>query len=139
MSSCCDNGQVSRPPGRGVCPANGRSYGSVGRKALFHHVLEPWRRAVASKAWYFCDDPDCDVVYFSEDREMLRRGDLRAEVGQKSRRPGRPVCYCFGLSAGAIVEDRTGEARQFILEQTRCGLCACEVRNPSGRCCLKDF
>jgi hypothetical protein len=26
-----------------------------------------------------------------------------------------------------------------VIEQTRLHNCACDVRNPSGRCCLKDF
>jgi len=29
--------------------------------------------------------------------------------------------------------------RDFVVAQTRLGLCACDTRNPSGRCCLIDF
>jgi len=29
--------------------------------------------------------------------------------------------------------------KAFVIQQTKEGLCACESRNPSGRCCLADF
>jgi hypothetical protein len=29
--------------------------------------------------------------------------------------------------------------REFVVEQTKLKHCACEVQNPSGKCCLKDF
>jgi len=29
--------------------------------------------------------------------------------------------------------------KDFVVEQTKADVCACDIRNPSGRCCLKDF
>jgi len=38
------------------------------------------------------------------------------------------------------VADGTAKAmKAFVVQQTKEGLCACEARNTSGRCCLADF
>ncbi|MBI4278991.1 MAG: hypothetical protein HY660_11085 [Armatimonadetes bacterium] len=52
------------------------------------------------------------------------------------------VCYCFGFTARDIIEDsqQHGESWIFgeITAKVKAGLCACEIKNPSGRCCLGD-
>jgi hypothetical protein len=117
-----------------TCPVNGRSYPAVQFKTLLHQVHQPWDKALKQQTYYFCDDPDCEVVYFAEDQTVYRRADLRQEVGQKSREADRPLCYCFD------VRWREAEsARDFVVEQTRQSHCECATRNPSGKCCLKDF
>ena len=53
-----------------------------------------------------------------------------------------PVCYCFAFSAQDIVEDaqahETPRIPLEIRDKIRAGLCACEVKNPRGTCCLGD-
>jgi len=31
------------------------------------------------------------------------------------------------------------DAKSFVIEKTKGHFCECEARNPSGKCCLKDF
>lgn len=125
-------------PDKHVCPVNGRVYAAVDHRTVLHHVKTPWARPILAQGYYFCTDPDCEVVYFGEDDRLLRRDDLRTAVGQKSRAPDRPLCYCFDIRASDARSDG-GCALQFVIEQTRDGSCDCAVRNPSGRCCLKEF
>ena len=64
------------------------------------------------------------------------------EVWPKETGMDTPVCYCFSFSVRDIVEDaRKHEIPKIPLEirdKIRAGLCACEVKNPSGMCCLAD-
>jgi len=141
MTDCCTNTACDRtPPKTAVCPRNGRAYAGVERRTVLHHVRQPWAHTLAHQVYYFCDDPNCDVVYFGEDQSLLIRGDLRGEVGQKSQGLDKTLCYCFDINAADIqTKDVYVQARAFVIEQTRNATCDCTVRNPSGRCCLKDF
>lgn len=138
MSDCCDNDACPDYPKKAVCPANGRTYQRVERKTLLHHLRKPWQIELPQQGYYFCDSPDCEVVYFGQDRQTFTRADLRTAIGQKSRHPDRTLCYCFDVTQHDLAQ-RLDTARGFVIEQTRDGTCDCEIRNPAGRCCLKDF
>jgi len=53
------------------------------------------------------------------------------------------LCHCFDIAESTYrnaLADGTAEAtKAFVVQQTKDGLCACESRNPSGRCCLASF
>ncbi len=53
------------------------------------------------------------------------------------------LCYCFDIPEEDYREamrNETGEEiRAFVVRQTAGKRCACDIRNPSGRCCLADF
>ena len=138
MNTCCST-RHNDYPDKHVCPVNGRVYEAVNHRTVLHHAKAPWARQVPAQGYYFCTDPDCEVVYFGEDDCLLTRNDLRAAVGQKSRAPDRPVCYCFDIRANDALAENAVIARQFVIDHTRDGSCACAIRNPSGRCCLKEF
>lgn len=133
MSSCCQKDQRTE-----ICPVNGKSYQRVDQKTLLHMVKQPWHNNIKDQAWYFCDSPDCDVVYFGPDSDYYTVADLRVPVAQKSASPNRVLCYCFDITAEDFKQKPT-QTRDFVVQQTKAGNCACDIRNPSGRCCLKDF
>jgi hypothetical protein len=133
--SCVNN----HSPDKHVCPVNGRVYASVDRRTVLHQIKTPWQRQVPEQGYYFCTDPDCEVVYFGDDDRLLRRNDLRTTVGQKARTPDRPICYCFDIRANDALAENAAIARQFVIDHTRDGSCDCAIRNPSGWCCLKEF
>lgn len=88
--------------------------------------------------YFFCSDDDCNVVYFAEDNSRVLRNELRESVGQKSKHSQRTICYCFDIKLSDIERDPQ-KYKQFVIEQTKQSQCNCEIRNPSGKCCLKDF
>ncbi len=141
MTDCCAHSACDRtPPKTAVCSRNGRRYTGVALRTVLHHVRQPWARALTEQAYYFCDDPDCDVVYFGDDQSLLMRADLRHAVGQKSISPDKTLCYCFDIDTSSLLtREEQVRARAFVIEQTRNANCDCEIRNPSGRCCLKNF
>lgn len=135
----CDstNNNIS---GKAICPLNGQRYAQVSRRTVMHQVRQPWRRELTAQSYYFCDDPNCDVVYFGNDQQLILRSEMRQTVGQKSITADKSVCYCFDI----LLRDLQTKHDQitlkaFVTEQTRTSACDCEIRNPSGKCCLKDF
>jgi len=132
MAGCCGSKQQS---GQGVCPGHGGTCREVPFRTVLHHLRTPWRVALPSQRYFFCDEADCPVVYFGEDGARFEQEALREQVGQKGRAGEAMLCYCFDI--------RYAEAepalKAYVVEQTRDGLCSCDTRNPSGRCCLKDF
>jgi hypothetical protein len=89
------------------------------------------------QGYYFCDDPDCEVVYFGEDDSVIKKSELRTIVGIKARQPYALTCYCFGVSN--LNAQQHPAVRDFIVDKTKAGFCSCDTSNPSGHCCLKDF
>ncbi|HIJ21725.1 MAG: hypothetical protein HON68_01210 [Gammaproteobacteria bacterium] len=86
---------------------------------------------------YFCDDSNCDVAYFGNDDSVIYKSQVRTNIGVKEQSNKKLLCYCFGVSD----EDYqlNPSTKDFVIEQTKMGMCSCETSNPSGRCCLKDF
>jgi hypothetical protein len=138
MSDCCTtSGETTQPPAKHRCPVNGKTYTTVPLTSIFHHINAPWNWRMKQQSYYFCEDPDCEVVYFGRDDSVIERSALRTPVGIKEKSDDSLVCYCFGVS---VHEARTNPlAKAFVIEQTKSRVCACEAHNPSGRCCLKDF
>ncbi len=124
-----------------ACPVNGARSKKVDlltvRSLLRHLPL-----GMARSQYYFCEAPACDAVYFSADPKapIFRRADLLVRVGMKEVADPIPVCYCFGFTRKDIADEvaRTGGStvpRRITIE-VKAGNCACEVKNPSGKCCL---
>ena len=125
---------------KATCPINGLTYSGVKMKTILHQVKKPWRLDLLDQHYFFCDDPKCDVVYFGEDNSTLVRNDLRISVGQKSHNQEKTICYCFDVRFSDFDSGKNQEkAKAFVVEQTKNGSCDCELRNPSGKCCLKNF
>ena len=137
MSDCCSstNCSISNPQKR-RCPVNGNECRSVSSKTIAHHIAQPWAWDGKREAYYFCDDPDCDVVYFSDDDIVITKSRLRTEVGVKSTSEDSLTCYCFGVTKS---QASNPDIKQYVIEQTKQGTCSCDSANPSGKCCLKDF
>lgn len=88
-----------------------------------------------------CRDAGCEVVFYGSVGTTLSTSELNVEPGFKAGRDGL-VCYCF-LHTKADIECQlseigTSEVFQSIKSEVQAGNCACEVRNPSGKCCLGE-
>lgn len=137
MSDCCNTETSTPAPRKRACPADGTVATEVKPETLLHHLKAPWAQELKPQKYYFCDDPDCDVVYFGEDDSLFCLDEIRGPVGQKLSGPDKLLCYCFGVSQSDYLHNP--EVKDFVVAQTKAGSCACDHRNPSGRCCLKDF
>ncbi len=143
MSNCCSIGEKSAAANVMACPANGARSKQVDMltvRSLVRHLP----LGMPATQYYFCAAPDCDVVYFALDPQALifRRADLLVRVRAKDESDAIPVCYCFGFTRKDIEDEIAAAGRSTVAErisaEVKQGNCACEVKNPSGKCCLGD-
>ncbi len=144
MSDCCSvNAKIGAAPAVMACPVNGARSKQVDMLTVKSLVRQlPLR--MPDTQYYFCDASDCEVVYFTFDAEAprFRREDLVVRVGAKETADPIPICYCFGFTRQDIWDEiwRTGKSTvaERIAAEVEGGRCACEVKNPTGKCCLGD-
>ncbi len=142
MSDCCSvNPKNGTAPAVMPCPVNGARSKQVDVltvKSLVRQLL----LGMPNDQYYFCEARDCDVVYFPFDAQapVFRREDLLVRVGAKEKADPIAVCYCFGFTRRDIRDEiaNTGHSTvgDRITAEVKAGNCACEVKNPSGKCCL---
>jgi len=144
MSDCCGSSCSSESadkqnslPRKFTCPENAQQYVEVSNKTILQHIKSPWQHPLQEEKYYFCDDPNCDVVYFGLTGSRINKSELRTVVGIKENNDEALVCYCFGVSKALAKQN--ADIKTYVTQQTKEKNCACDVRNPSGRCCLKDF
>ena len=137
------NGLTRKQPSGGVrCPVGG----NVGKRVLSLTVKNLVRNDsddVEGSDWFFCNQPDCDVVYFANDGRTISKDALKVRVGVKEKNPPRLVCYCFGHTVESIREEieRTGKSTVMasVSAKVQSGDCSCELLNPEGTCCLGEM
>lgn len=141
MSDCCS---VSAKIGAVLpCPVNGTRSKQVDMLTV-KSLVRTLPLGMPNTQYYFCDASDCDVVYFAleEGAPMFRREDLIVRVGAKETADPIPVCYCFGFTRKDIKREIAETGRSTVADRIKtevnAGNCACEVKNPSGKCCLGD-
>lgn len=143
MSDCCGsscetkNTDKNPAPRKFTCPANSEEYIPVATKTMLQHLKSPWNKSLSAEQFYFCSDNNCDVVYFGLEGSVINKNELRQPIGVKEKDENALICYCFGVTKTMAKEN--SEIKNYVKQQTKQHNCACDIRNPSGRCCLKDF
>ncbi len=122
-----------------TCPECGIEGKIVGIKTLRNLITGGG--VIDSENYRFCATSDCPVVYYdSNGSTTFRKEDLIVRVGLKETVPPIPVCYCFEITEENIREEIYGTGNSTVYQRIRAeveaGRCACEIKNPSGRCCL---
>ncbi len=136
MSCACCNTTTKKT--RMSCPVCGQNCFPVSSQTILHQVQFPENQAIAEGDYAFCANSECNIGYFSPSN-TIPKACLRAfQPDQEAM-----LCHCFDISESIYrmaLDDGTAETmKAFIVQQTKAGLCACESRNPSGRCCLANF
>ncbi len=144
MSDCCSvNAKSGSAPAVMACPTNGARSKRVDALTV-KSLVRKLPLGMPNTQYYFCDASDCELVYFALDTEAprFRREDLVVRVGAKETADPIPICYCFGFTRQDIWDEIGSTGKSTVGEQIRAevaaGHCACEVKNPSGKCCLGD-
>ncbi|MDQ6987535.1 MAG: hypothetical protein Q9M25_07020 [Mariprofundaceae bacterium] len=133
--SCC---LQATKKGRLTCPECGQSCFSVSRQTMLHQVQFPNNQRLLAGDYAFCPNNDCRAGYFSIS-DMIPKVALRAFQSAQDTM----LCHCFDISESiyraALLKGTAKAMKAFVVRQTKDELCACESRNPSGRCCLAAF
>lgn len=140
MDCCCSGVQTTKETLQNICNGCGNAGRVVTYQTVAHHVKSENLGLIDKGEYKFCSSRDCPVVYYSTSGRTFAIEDVREPVTSKNGGDGRPLCYCFGFTEGHVRREieQTGrsstpsQVAQFIRNK----LCACEVRNPSGACCL---
>jgi len=139
MNDCCSTSECSTENiNKRVhhCPINNKEYKKVTTETVLYQITEPWLWKDNNEQYYFCEDPDCDVFYFSETDSIINKSKLRI-FNQPTGIKKPLICYCYGVDETIAMNNPN--VKSFVIQKTNEGTCACESKNPSGRCCLKDF
>jgi hypothetical protein len=144
MSDCCSvNANTDTSPAVMACPVSGTRSKQVDLLTV-RSLVRQLPLGMPNTEYYFCEAADCDVVYFAFDAQapMFRREDVLVRVGAKEKVDPIAVCYCFGFTRKDIQDEiaKTGHSTVAyrIAAEVKAGTCACEVKNPSGKCCLGE-
>lgn len=98
--------------------------------------------APVNQRYWLCRELACEAVYFGEDATVITAAAMTVAPGFKSKASDALVCYCFQHRRGDLEAELAagGETTipSRISAEVKAGNCACEVRNPSGKCCLGE-
>ncbi len=140
---CCDR---PKPKNKKTlaCPVSGKRGQSVDSETLRYIIKETSRSEIKGAGYYFCKSPDCDTVYYRpESGQTFEKTDLNVRVGLKETEDPVWVCYCFDITKKMIREEVEGlghsVSKDRIRQEVSDGNCDCEIKNPSGRCCLGEI
>jgi len=145
MSECCtskpsdaSNRESVQQASCPICHAKGKPISTRTVKSL----VRDHTRVSQDRVYWLCRVMNCDVVYFSE-AVSFYKPDLKVRVGFKEQQDPIPLCYCFDYTRSDISCDLGLRGETDIPDRVRAeiqrGFCACDVKNPSGACCLGDL
>jgi hypothetical protein len=106
-----------------------------------HLLMEPALARLTNHSYHFCATPACSIVYFSNEADSyFHKHDVKVRVGLKETEDPVPICHCFGftekMALDEIREKGYSTIPDIIRAEIKAGNCACEIKNPSGKCCL---
>ncbi|WNB75935.1 MULTISPECIES: putative iron-sulfur cluster-binding metallochaperone [Methylomonas] len=137
MSDCCCQNTSTKT--KQICSECGSTCKSVGMSTLYHQVRFPENQSIITDSYYFCPAKTCPVGYFSSAANIIPKQHLRSYQAIQNDE----LCYCFDIDAeqylSALKVQRAEPIKDFVMQRTKAGECACEIRNPSGQCCLANF
>jgi hypothetical protein len=144
MSDCCSVKGSLVAPAIAPCPVNAARSKQVDVLTV-KSLIRRLPLGMPNTQYYFCEAQNCDVVYspLESHAPIFRRGDLLVRVGVKEAADPIPVCYCFGFTGmdieREIAETGVSTVGERITAEVKAGKCACEMKNPSGKCCLGNL
>jgi len=142
---CCapkgnDSGKASTQPtqGNSICKTCGVKGAAVPAKTLRFHLKAPWNHPLPYLYYHFCGNPHCQVIYFDEKGVPLNKDKIKESSHFFA--PNPTLCHCFNITQSDIQNQaEPGTLKNYVIEQTKQKNCACEIKNPSGKCCLANF
>lgn len=128
MSSCCSNHAAKIITG--ICPKCGVSCKSVENKTLYHQIKFPENQVAFQEKYYFCPAEECSVGYFSSTNHIIPKQFLRTYQEIEDDK----LCYCFDIKTeqylSALKANNAETIKNFVIQKTKSGECACEVKKP---------
>lgn len=116
------------------CPVCGCKGIKVSNESMIHHVKDISK--ISGGSYSFCSTPSCTVVYFS-DEDTFTTSMINKEIGLKDDSSEQGIiCYCYHYLKSELYETSIIDKISIRIDNFGC---RCDLRNPSGKCCLKDI
>ncbi len=136
MSDCCVK---PKPKSSQICPQCNVNCNPVTMRTLYQQIRFPENQQLVPDKYYFCPSRDCPTAYFSSTGTRIAKSLLITQQAIQNE----TLCYCFDISSAcyqSALKTLTADAiKNFVIQRTKSSECACEIRNPSGQCCLAKF
>ncbi|MCW8827370.1 MAG: hypothetical protein OQK78_13205 [Gammaproteobacteria bacterium] len=142
MSSCC---APSTTISTASCPACAKRGIQIDNITPRHTLKREFREEIATaNHYYFCETADCNTVYFSEDgKQSFTTEQLINPVTCKSTSPETPLCYCYKITKGDVIDEYQRSGESSVIEQIEQKMadkpCFCDKSNPRGVCCTTEI
>jgi hypothetical protein len=136
--NCC----TPQPKQKSICPkCNQKAKGVLAKTLKYILKDETKHRLPTLEGYHYCKTPSCEVIYFKND-EILTQDDLKVTVGLKEGVSPATLCYCFGWTKEKIISQIKKNGSTNALDDIKAKMkdpgCSCEIKNPSGSCCMGD-
>nr|WP_321329170.1 hypothetical protein [uncultured Ilyobacter sp.] len=126
---CCSTSNISKDTK--VCPLCHSKSEKVGEKTVLSLLKEENYDLVGNQEFYYCNNQDCDLIYFSENTIFYKK-DLKITVDDKA-------CFCFDISKEEVEKEGKDKVLDKIKANMKSTGCSCDVKNPSGKCCMNQI
>jgi len=104
-------------------------------------TIEAKKRLNSLVGFCICKTTTCKAIYFKSD-EVLTQEEVKVSVGFKDGAKVKNHCYCFGWTEQRILEEIKEHGKSTAIDDIKANMdsigCSCEVKNPSGKCCMSD-
>ncbi len=143
MECCSEENSCKTNAEKIVCITCGAQAQKVNYKTVLMMLKFEQVKTAEESDYFLCTNLGCDTVYFSNKLNLIyNKNDIRIKIGFKEKAEPKLVCYCFDITEKQITDEvkQKGQSLivEFITEKTRNKLCACSIKNPTGKCCLKN-
>lgn len=116
------------------CPSCGHKGTKVENDTLIHHVKDISK--IMDGSYSFCRTPQCNVVYFC-DKETFTTSMVNKEIGIKDDASDQgTVCFCYNYLKSELYNESLVDKINIRIDNYGS---RCDLRNPTGKCCLKDI
>ena len=95
-SDCCDTSLGG--PLHAACPVTGTRGTRVRLQTVKAILRDVSLRRLVPTTYYFCSEPACAVVYFSQQGECYSKDDVRTRSGRRSLR----AADCYAIASGRM-------------------------------------
>ena len=86
-----------------VCPACKREGLEVEKITVANHAMEStW--PLGDDKYSFCENPDCEVIYYSMTGRLLKKTDVKTRVTFKEKHSPKPLCYCKQVTEEDVIK-----------------------------------
>ncbi len=116
------------------CPICGSNGNKIKNDTMIHHVKDISK--MGDRGYSFCPNSECDVVYF-HNKETFTTNMINKEIGlKKNSSPKGIICYCYNYPLSELYDEAIIAKIKIRIENYGS---RCDIRNPNGRCCLKEI